>query len=163
MALSTADFLEEQYKDAISKVGSQETITTDLNEVEQAHLNIILQYSESAKGVLTVFVTSVVYKILHPEQDVRKHQDSIFGGYSGRTFDNKNITPFLKRHQFPAIRNGHGCQVIANGIMPSLKYYLRLLDNSFEFIDKYVNLLENDTALKFEHKVKWNHLTSELS
>lgn len=60
------------------------------------------------------------------------------------------------------IKNVHGCQVIANGIMPSLKYYLRLLNNTFEFIDNYVNLLETDTALKFEHKENWNKIISEL-
>lgn len=47
--------------------------------------------------------------------------------------------------------------------MPSLKYYLRLLENTFEFIDKYVNLLKNDTALKFEHKAKWNEIISRLN
>ena len=353
----------------MSVVGSNETITTDLAEGEKELLDIILQYSESAKGVLTVFITSIVYKALHPEQDVRNHQDGIPNGYSGRTFDTKHITPFLKQCKFPAmaesgwltrsleqkvpydknytgainpsglkisflslldnvqkdadctaylnyifqglvikrnlhtidlakpttlsintilgvldqhfhssykaegasrlpvlafyaiygclineakrfekkqllpieshtsadsrsgrigdieiidenkrafeavevkhgitislqlvldayskfqttpvnryyilstapqaekdewekiqaeiqrIKNVHGCQLIVNGIMPSLKYYLRLLDNTFEFIDKYVNLLENDTALKFEHKDRWNKIISEL-
>lgn len=363
------EFLNEQYDDAMSIVGSKETITSGLNATEQALLNTILEYSESAKGVITVFITSVVYKILNPQQDIRNHQDGIQNGYSGRTFDTKNITPFLKQHKFPAmaesgwltrsleqkvpydlnytgsirpeslkaafltlldniqkganckdylsfmlqgliikrnqhtidltkptalsinsilnvlenhfnanykaegasrlpvlafyaiyeclisetkrfenkellpieshtsadarsgrigdidiidennrayeavevkhgititlqlvldayakfqttpvnryyilstapqsnkdewdkiqeeiqrIKNVHGCQVIVNGIMPSLKYYMRLLDNSFEFIDKYVNLLENDTALKFEHKLMWNQLISRL-
>ena len=370
MAQPVLNFLTEQYNNAMSTVGSSETITTDLEEKEQVLLSIILQYSESAKGVLTVFITSIVYKILNPQQDIRNHQDGIPGGYSGRTFDNKNITPFLKQCKFPAmaesgwltrsleqkvpydfnytgainpnslklafltlldniqngsnclaylsfvlqgliikrnqhtidlakpttlsinsilglldnhfhstykaegasrlpvlafyaiyqclitetkrfenkqllpienhtsadarsgrigdieiidennrafeavevkhgitislqlvldayskfqttpvnryyilstspqaekeewnkiqveiqrIKNVHGCQLIVNGIMPSLKYYLRLLDNTFEFIDKYVNLLENDTALKFEHKEKWNKLISELN
>jgi len=369
MTQSVLAFLEDQYNQAMSVVGSNETITTDLAEGEKELLDTILQYSESAKGVLTVFITSIVYKILNPEQDIRNHQDSIPKGYSGRTFDTKHITPFLKQCKFPAmaesgwltrsleqkvpydksytgainpaslkisflslldniqndadcvaylsfilqgliikrnqhtidlakpttlsintilgvldqhfhssykaegasrlpvlafyaiyqcllveakrfdkkqllpieshtsadsrsgrigdieiidenkrafeavevkhgiaislqlvldayakfqttpvnryyilstapqaekeewdkiqaeiqrIKNVHGCQLIVNGIMPSLKYYLRLLDNTFEFIDKYVNLLENDTALKFEHKAKWNEIISEL-
>jgi len=369
-AATTTEFLNEQYNNAMSIVGSSEIITSDLNEAEQALLNTILQYSESAKGVLTVFITSVVYKISHPGQDIRNHQEGIPNGYSGRTFDSKNITPFLKQCRFPAmaesgwltrsleqkvpydqnytgainpsglkaaflilleniqngadcigylgyifqgliikrnqhiidlakpttlsinsilgildqhfhssykaegasrlpvlafyaiyqclineakrfenkqllpieshtsadarsgrigdieiidennrafeavevkhgitislqlvldayskfqttavnryyilstapqadkdesdkiqaeiqrIKNVHGCQLIVNGIMPSLKYYLRLLDNTFEFIDKYVNLLENDAALKFEHKEKWNKIISELN
>lgn len=369
MVATPADLLKEQYNEAMSAVGSNETITSELSETEQALLNTILHYSESARGVLTVFITSVVYKILHPGQDIRNHQDSIPNGYSGRTFDSKNITPFLKQCKFPAmaesgwltrsleqkvpydknytgainpsglkasfltlleniqndaecdkylsyifqgliikrnqhtinlakpttlainsileilnqhfhspykadgasrlpvlafyaiyecliyeakrfenkkllpieshtsadarsgrigdieiidenersfeavevkfgitislqivldayskfqttavnryyilstapqaekeewdkiqaeiqrVKNVHGCQLIVNGIMPSLKYYLRLLDNTFEFIDKYVNLLENDTALKFEHKERWNKIISAL-
>ena len=46
--------------------------------------------------------------------------------------------------------------------MTTLKYYLRLLDNTFEFIENYVNLLEADNALKFEHKERWNKLISEM-
>lgn len=60
------------------------------------------------------------------------------------------------------IKNVHGCQLIVNGIMPTLKYYLRLLENTFEFIENYVNLLEADLALKFEHKENWNKLISEM-
>ena len=63
----------------------------------------------------------------------------------------KEITGILKIH---------GCQVIVNGIYPSLKYYLRLLNNPYEFINNYVENLRNDTALKYEHKLKWNEIVS---
>jgi DNA (cytosine-5)-methyltransferase 1 len=365
-----SEFLEEEYNKAMSIVGSNETITSPLNADEKTNLNIILDCSETATGVITVFITSVVYKILNPQQDIRNHQDGMANGYSGRGFDARNITPFLKKHKFPAmassgwltrsleqnvpyhldytgsikqkglkpafltlidniqngancneylsfifqgliikrnqqkidlakptalsinsilnllndhfnskykaegasrlpvlafyaiykclinevkrfenkqllpieshtsadsrsgrigdidivdenqrafeavevkhgititlqlvldtyakfqttpvnryyilstapqpnqeewkkiqeeiqrIKNVHGCQLIVNGIMQSLKYYLRLLDNTFEFVDKYVDLLENDSALKFEHKEKWNKLINEMS
>lgn len=69
----------------------------------QAELGIVLERCEAAKGVLTVILTSLAYKILHPKQDIRRHQSSIEGGYSGRTFDSHYITPFLKRHRFPAM------------------------------------------------------------
>lgn len=363
------ELLTEQYNSAMSTVGSKDTITTDLKESEQELLNIILHYSEQAKAVLTVMITSIVYKTIHPEQDIRKHQVSIDGGYSGRTFDAKFITPFMKSCRFPAmsdsgwltraleqkvpydknysgaispkvlkpvflelldniengancckylsfifqgliikrnnqaidlakpttlsihsilelldkhfngsykaegasrlpviaiyaayqclinetkrfenkqllgieshtssdkssgrigdidiidekkrafeavevkhgiqitlqlvqdayakfqttpvsryyilstalsnkdelvkieaeiqrIKNVHGCQLIVNGIMQTLKYYLRLLNDSFEFIENYVNLLEEDKALKFEHKERWNKLISDLN
>ena len=60
------------------------------------------------------------------------------------------------------IKNIHGCHVITNGLIPSLKYYLRLLSDTSEFIENYVNLIENDTALKFEHKTKWNNIISQM-
>lgn len=60
------------------------------------------------------------------------------------------------------IKNIHGCHVIANGLIHSLKYYLRLLNDTSEFIENYVNLLETDTALKFEHKKQWNVIISEM-
>jgi DNA (cytosine-5)-methyltransferase 1 len=60
------------------------------------------------------------------------------------------------------IKNIHGCHVIVNGLTSSLKYYLRLLTDTSEFIENYVNLIENDTALKFEHKKEWNNIISSL-
>lgn len=365
---SPTEFLTDLYNESMSIVGSNDFITSPLSVEEKNLLDVVLQYSEQAKAVLTVLITSLVYKSLHPEQDIRNHQASIVGGYSGRTFDSKNITPFMKAHKFPSmaesgwltraleqkvpydknysgaitpkelkpvflsildnvengancknylsfliqgliikrnkqtidlakptaltinsildlldkhfnglykaegasrlpviaiyaayqclinetkrfenkellpieshtssdkssgrigdidiidekkrsfeavevkhgiqinlglvkdayakfqttpvdryyilstaypdkdelvkidaeiqrIKNVHGCQLIVNGIMPTLKYYLRLLDNTFEFIDHYVNLLEADNALKFEHKERWNKLISEM-
>lgn len=60
------------------------------------------------------------------------------------------------------IKNSHGCQVIANGLMYTIKYYLRLLDDTYEFIECYVNLLENDKSIKFEHRQRWNQLIEGL-
>jgi DNA (cytosine-5)-methyltransferase 1 len=368
--MNPAEFLEKTYDDCMTIIGKKNAINTKISDDEKEILEIILNHSESAIGVLTVLITSIVYKILNPDQDIRNHQESIPNGYSGRTFDSKYITPFLKHYKFPAmaesgwltrsleqkqpyiktysgaikpdslkfafleiidriqsgkntksylsyiiqgliikrnrqaidlakptnlsistildvlynhfnskykaegasrlpvlaiyaiyqcltkeakrfesmtlvpieshtsadtrsgrigdievidlknrpfeavevkyeipvtlkivqdayakfqttavnryyilstarqrneeeigaiqneiqkIRNVHGCQIIVNGIMPSLKYYLRLLENTFEFIDHYVDLLETDTALKFEHKHRWHDLIGELS
>ncbi len=78
-----AEFLKSHYEQAMTLVGSKDTITSHLTENEQSLLNIVLRYSEQAKAVLTVLITSLVYKIFNPTQDVRKHQVSIAGGYSG--------------------------------------------------------------------------------
>ena len=58
------------------------------------------------------------------------------------------------------IKNSHGCQVICNGLMRTLYYYLRLLTDPAKFIDGYVKLLEQDKSIKFEHKQRWNELNS---
>jgi len=63
----------------------------------------------------------------------------------------KEITRILKIH---------GCQVIVNGIYPSLKYYLRMLNNPYEFIENYAENLKTDTAIKYEHRLKWNEIVS---
>ena len=52
----------------------------------------------------------------------------------------------------------HGCQVIINGIIPTLKYYLRLIDNLKDFMEKYGIIVEEDTELKAIHKNKWNEI-----
>lgn len=366
--MEPTNLLEKAFAEAMETVGSDDFIKSNLNDDITKHLQEILNRSESAKAVVTVIITSLVYKIQNPEQDIRNHQTSIENGYSGRTFDTKYITPFLKSVKFPAmaesgwltrsleqkvpydtnysgairptslkiafletidfiqngnqlddvlsfifqgliiqrnsqqidlakplnlpiativdllskhfdtkysaegasrlpvlalyaayqclinetkrfqgknllpmeshtsadsrsgrigdidivdekerafeavevkhgiaitaqlvkdafekfkttqvnryyllstanidisqkdeidqeidrIKNIHGCHVIANGLTHSLKYYLRLLSDTSEFIENYVNLIENDTALKFEHKKQWNTIISEM-
>ena len=55
----------------------------------------------------------------------------------------------------------HGCQVIVNGVYTTLKYYLRLMNDPAEFIDKYVELMKIDETIKFQHKTTWNDLVSK--
>jgi len=52
----------------------------------------------------------------------------------------------------------HGCQVIVNGVIESLKYYLRLLRSTDEFVQNYVALLKDEPAIAYEHKEAWNKI-----
>ena len=52
----------------------------------------------------------------------------------------------------------HGCQIIINGLLPTIKYYLRLITSLDEFIINYNNLIETDQEIKKIHKIKWNEL-----
>ncbi len=56
----------------------------------------------------------------------------------------------------------HGCQLVVNGVIPTLKYYLRLLDDTSQFIERYANLVFTDSAVKFEHRLEWNNMVSAL-
>ncbi len=60
------------------------------------------------------------------------------------------------------VKEHHGCQIVINGIMPTLKYYLRLITNLACFLNNYSSLVENDSELKTIHKQKWNELIREL-
>jgi len=67
-----------------------------LNNSQKEWLNSIIDNAESFKAVLTVLTTSLVKKIEDPTQDVRYHKVELDGGYSGRTYDTKSVTPFLR-------------------------------------------------------------------
>jgi DNA (cytosine-5)-methyltransferase 1 len=67
-----------------------------LVEAVRADLQVIAQNTPSQKGVFTVILTLATHKILHPTQDIRRHQDNMDGGFSGRSIDTRFITPFLK-------------------------------------------------------------------
>lgn len=53
-----------------------------------------------------------------------------------------------------------GCQLIVNGVIPSIKYYLRLLSNPGAVLPIYVQRLAEDEALGFEHRDVWNKITT---
>lgn len=55
-------------------------------------------------------------------------------------------------------KENHGCQIILNGILPTIKYYLRLVDDTHQFIKAYSKLVEGDRELKSIHKRTWNSI-----
>jgi len=58
-------------------------------------------------------------------------------------------------------KEGHGCQIILNGILPTIKYYLRLVNNTEKFLTKYSKLIEDDKELKRVHKTEWNQIIKQ--
>ncbi|MDJ0729834.1 MAG: DNA (cytosine-5-)-methyltransferase [Crocosphaera sp.] len=55
------------------------------------------------------------------------------------------------------------CQIIINGTLPTLKYYLRLITSIEKFLDNYSKLIELDQELQAIHKIKWNEILSKLN
>jgi DNA (cytosine-5)-methyltransferase 1 len=60
------------------------------------------------------------------------------------------------------IKEEHGCQLIINGILHTLKYYLRLITNPKRFFNEYIELVKDDTELKTIHKTKLKSLVEEM-
>lgn len=89
-------FLEKIYQESI-QLNNVEKL---LSKQQFEWINTIVKNEENNKGVFTVLLTSLTYKSLHPAQDVRFHQKNMEKGYSGRSFDTKYITPFLKKKGF---------------------------------------------------------------
>ena len=54
----------------------------------------------------------------------------------------------------------HGCQVIVNGVYDTLRYYLRLLADTAEFVSRYVDCMKADESVKFQHKTMWNDVVA---
>lgn len=65
------------------------------------------------------------------------------------------------RNTIARVKALYNCQLIANGVVPSIKYYLRLLSNPSLVFPKYVELLSTDKAVKHEHREVWNLLAIE--
>lgn len=60
------------------------------------------------------------------------------------------------------IKSNHGCQLIINGLIPTLKYYLRLISDPKLFLNLYIEGVKNDPELKLVHKSKLKELLEDL-
>lgn len=56
------------------------------------------------------------------------------------------------------IRNSHGAEVIVNGVLPTIRYFLRLLKRPASIFPLYVDLLAHDPSISYEQREKWNQV-----
>ena len=76
---------------------------TDIPETVRERIKQIAKHCYSQKGVYTVTITLLLYKINHPQQDIRYHQSRWGKGFSGRSFDTEYVTPVLAKLKLPAM------------------------------------------------------------
>lgn len=91
------DYLEKMYENASVDDNLLKYI---LSKKQMKNVDLIVKYEETFKGVFTCVISSLFYKHLNPLQDVRYHKIDLPNGYSGRSFDTKYVTPFLKKYKF---------------------------------------------------------------
>ncbi len=145
------ELLRKAYGEAMRKASGGKAVKSALSGSLRASLDTILRNAEQQKGVYTVVLTSVAYKILHPEQDIRKHQTSIPGGYSGRTFDGHYVTPFLKEKEFPA--------------MAESGWLTRSLEQKVPYDKNYTGAIKEplkSSFLEVLHKVQTGEVAAEI-
>jgi len=60
----------------------------------------------------------------------------------------------------------HSCQIIVNGVIPSLKYYMRLISNPQSFVDEYTKWLEFEfhraSGIKRKHLRVWQEICENM-
>ena len=127
--------LERIYNEALNRF--TESDSTFLQPVhfspeDKEALAYITDNIDSSKAVYTVIIASIVYKMHHPQQDVRYHQANLPGGYSGRSFDTRYITPFLKSKKIPH--------------MAESGWLTRSLEQNYPYDKNYTDITWNNEA-----------------
>lgn len=89
--------LKNIYNEALNK----KDYSHNLKEPILNNIKVISKKAFNQKGVFTVLITLLIYKIKHPKQDIRFHQVGLKNGFSGRNIDTKYITPTLKEIGLP--------------------------------------------------------------
>lgn len=59
------------------------------------------------------------------------------------------------------IKNEHGCQLIVNGLIKTLNYYLRLIEDTDKFLERYIENINNNPEINYEHRVSWNTILNK--
>jgi DNA (cytosine-5)-methyltransferase 1 len=60
------------------------------------------------------------------------------------------------------LRKNYGSELIINGLLYSIKYYLRLLDSPSQFLNKYIECVESDSELQPCHKERLTQLITKI-
>ena len=105
--MTESERLEALYKRALEFYEGDDE-AAGLPAPYDAHLRTIIAYQERNRGVLAVMVTLLLQKLHNPQQDIRRHQAQLAGGFSGRGLDTRVVTPFLRDKHFPYMQGGSG-------------------------------------------------------
>jgi DNA (cytosine-5)-methyltransferase 1 len=94
--------LEKYYQQAIELVKNHSF--TEFDQEIKNLVDIFIHKIETDKSLIQVIITTLLKKIIKPEQDIRLHMAKFINGYSARVLDTKVTTPFFKS-KFPKYAN----------------------------------------------------------
>ena len=95
--------LTEAYEKAVLWLENDQN-GLSIKEDIRLDIDVFIEKIETDKSLVQVIVTSILKKIISPEQDIRLHMAKFENGYSARVLDNQVTTPFFKNH-FPKYAN----------------------------------------------------------
>lgn len=59
-------------------------------------------------------------------------------------------------------RRQNGCEIIVNGVIKTISYYLRLMPETTSFVRNYTRLVETDEDVGYEHRSAWNEACRQI-
>jgi len=135
--------LEEHYQKAI-QVTENQNFDVIPDEIRRSIEPLILKI-ESDKSLTQVLVTTLLKKIISPEQDIRLHMKKFKNGYSARVLDTKVTTPFFKKY-FPKYANKETAfltKATRAEVIWTLNEGQKLPLRSKELINPFLQLIDN--------------------
>lgn len=96
----------DEYFNELENIYKSSKDVSDIKDIKEEviyYINKIGENCDTQKGVYTVLISLLFYKVLNPQQDIRRHQENMENGFSGRSFDTKYVTPTLKKLGLPAM------------------------------------------------------------
>jgi DNA (cytosine-5)-methyltransferase 1 len=100
--MTHSEILENLLAKAISNLSSRKR--RKYSEIIVTNIDILVGSIDKNKSLVSVMVTSMLKKIIDPEQDIRLHRTDFEGVYSAQSLDSDITIPFFKKH-FPKYAN----------------------------------------------------------
>lgn len=66
------------------------------------------------------------------------------------------------RNVIADFKRANGCEIIVNGVLETIRYYLRLIRSTTDFVVAYTSLVEVDDDLGYEHREAWNAICADM-
>ena len=108
------------------------------------NIDLLISKIETDKSLVQVVVTSILKKIITPEQDIRIHMAKLGNGYSARVLDTQVTTPFFKKY-FPKYANKETAfltKATRAEIIWTLKEGKKLPFRSKILVEPFLNLMD---------------------
>lgn len=100
--MNPIEVLEESYVKALERATNE--TSSEISDDIKSSVDIFIERIDTDKSLIQVIITSLLKKIISPEQDIRYHMAKFENGYSARGLDTKITTPFFKKY-FPTYAN----------------------------------------------------------
>lgn len=100
--MNPTEILEQCYAKALERILNENS--DEISEDIKSDVDVFIEKIDTDKSLVQVIVTSLLKKIISPEQDIRLHMAKFENGYSARVLDTKITSPFFKRY-FPTYAN----------------------------------------------------------
>jgi DNA (cytosine-5)-methyltransferase 1 len=101
-AVTKAD--KKEIKIWLNKLADAKTVACENSNIVPPVISFaietIINNTSENKYLFSILLTCCIKKLLSPSQDIRIGQDNMSGGYSNRSFDQRFVTPFLKRYGY---------------------------------------------------------------
>ena len=150
----------ERYKDCIVKDLGSHT-ASDRTSKTAGDIEIFAKKKQLIEAIEIKYGKPINLQIILNAQDkIIKHNPRRYYIFSSVDIKPEDKIKIQAQIEFIAIN--HGCQVIINGIIPTLKYYLRLVMSVEKFVEDYSQLVEQDQELQAVHKIQWNNILKSL-
>ncbi len=100
--MNPTEILEENYAKALEM--AIDVTSNKISDDIKSGVDIFIEKIDTDKSLVQVIITSLLKKIISPEQDIRLHMAKFENGYSARVLDTKVTSPFFKKY-FPTYAN----------------------------------------------------------